>query len=61
MFDLSLWEINKLYPIYSYGILVINTRSHVITRIPYSFWGITNTYCIDIAIKLSISPSTRDI
>jgi len=45
-FDLLVWEINKLYPIHSYGILVINTqpasRSRVITRIPYSSWGITN-------------------
>ena len=47
--DLSLWEINKLHPIHLYGILVIQilnlgeacTWSHVI---PYSFWGITNTY-----------------
>ena len=25
-FDLFVWEINKLYPIHSYGILVINTQ-----------------------------------
>ena len=39
MFDLPLWEINNLYPIHSYGILAPS----VITRIPYSFWDITNT------------------
>ena len=35
----ALWEINKLYLIHLYGILVINTRP----RIPCSFWGIINT------------------
>ena len=49
----ALWEINKLYPIPPYGILVINTRprlrlarSRVITRIYHTRSGvaITNTY-----------------
>ena len=38
-FDLFVWEINKLYPIHLYGILVINTRPRVITRIPYEWMG----------------------
>ena len=51
----ALWEINKLYPIHSYGILVINTLSSA--RIPYSFWGITNTYHYNDK-DTSILPST---
>ena len=45
--DLSLWEINKLYPIHSYMVFLLLTltlavpQSHVITKVTYSFWGIT--------------------
>ena len=37
-------KINKSHPIHSYGILVINTQAqlHVITKIPYSLWGVSN-------------------
>ena len=45
---MSEWD--KFIPFTQYCILVINTQlplcpqSYVITRIPYSFWAITNTY-----------------
>ena len=50
LISVSLDRTSQLYHVYSYDIIVINTRTRVITMISYSYRGITITYipAIDI-------------